>query len=58
MENNEAEKKRERKVTDHESRLRELSDLVKHNNSHIIGISEDEEREKDKGAEIYSTNYS
>jgi len=32
MENNEAEKKRERKVMDHKGRLRELSDLVKRNN--------------------------
>ena len=42
-------KNRERKVMDHKGRLRELSDLLKHSNIHIIGISEDEEREK--GAE-------
>ena len=40
MENNESEKKRERKMVDHKYRLRELSDSVKHNNIHIIGISE------------------
>ena len=29
---------------DHENRLRELSDSIKHNNIHIIGIPEEEER--------------
>ena len=42
MENNE--KKRERKVLDDECRLRELSDSLKYNNIHIIGVPEDEER--------------
>ena len=36
MENNEAERKREIKVRDHEGRLMELSDLLKHNNIYII----------------------
>ena len=31
---------------DHEGRRRELSDLLKYNNIHIIGIPEDEEKEK------------
>ena len=48
MENNEAERKRETKVMDHKSRLRELSDLLKWNNICIIGVPEDEEgTEKD-----------
>ena len=45
MENKEAEKKRKTKFRDHEGRLRELSDLLKHNNIHIIGVPEDEDRE-------------
>jgi len=49
MENNEAEKKRETKVMDQEGRVRELSDLLKWTNIHIIGVPEDGEREK--GAE-------
>ena len=43
---NEAEEKRKRKVMDHKGRLRELRDLLKCNNLHIIGVPEDEEREK------------
>ena len=31
---------------DHEGRRRELSDLLKYNNIHIIGVPEDEEKEK------------
>ena len=46
MENSEAEKKRKTKVMAHESRFRELSNLWKCNNIHIIGVPEDEEREK------------
>ena len=49
MENNESEKKSEVKVKEHNTRLRELSDLLKRNNIRIIGVPEDEEREK--GAE-------
>ena len=52
MENTEAEKKRERKVMDHEGRYRELSDLLEQNNIHNIGVPEDEERQM--GAEVYS----
>ena len=40
MENNEAEKKRERKILDHECRLRELSNSLKHNKIHIIEVPE------------------
>ena len=46
MENSEAEKKRKRKILDHKWRLRELSDFIKCNNILIIGVPEDEEREK------------
>lgn len=45
VENNEAEKKRERKIMNYKDRLRELSDLVKYK-IHIIGIPEDEKRER------------
>ena len=43
---NKAEKKREIKVMDHEGRPRELSDLLKYSNILIIGVLEDEDREK------------
>ena len=33
---------------DHEGRIRELSDSMKHNNIHIIGVPEEE---REKGAE-------
>ena len=49
MENKESEKKKERKVKDYKGRLRDLSDLLRCNKICIIGIPEDEEREK--GAE-------
>jgi len=49
MENYEAEKKKERKVMDHESRLREISNLLKLSNICIIGVPEDE---REKGAEV------
>ena len=44
MENNEAGKKRERKILDHECRLKELSETIKHDNIHIIKVPEKEER--------------
>ena len=31
---------------DHKCRLRECSDSIKHNNIHIIGVTQEEEREK------------
>ena len=40
------EKKRETKAKGQNTRLRELSDLFKRNNISIIGVPEDEEREK------------
>ena len=45
MENNESEKKRETKAKDHEIIIRELSDSLQRN-VRIIGVPEDEEREK------------
>ena len=44
--NNEAEKKGETKAKEHEIKIRELSDSLKRNNIRIIGVPEDEEREK------------
>ena len=44
--NNEAEKKRETKAKEHEINIRELSDSLKRNNIRIIGVPEDEGREK------------
>lgn len=49
MENNEADQKRERKILNHESRLRKLRDSVKHNNIHIKGFPEIKEREEGTG---------
>ena len=49
MENNEAEKKRERKLLDHEYRCREFSDSTKHNNIHIIGAPEEEQEKGTEG---------
>ena len=49
LENNEAEKKRERQLLDHERRLRELSDSRSHNNIHIIGVPAEERGEREQG---------
>ena len=49
MEKEESEKKRDKKIQEYEGRIRELSDAMKQNNIRIIGIPEEEEREK--GAE-------
>ena len=46
MENNKTGKKRKTKAKDHDTRLREFSDLLKRNNIRIIRVPEDEEREK------------
>ena len=51
MENNEADKKRETKTNDYDTRVRELSDLLKRKNIWIIGVPE-EKREK-KGQKFY-----
>ena len=32
---------------EHENRLKEFIDSIKHNNIHIMGVSEEEEREKE-----------
>ena len=50
MEKEEAEKKRETKIKEIKGRIRELSDAIKRNNIHIIGIPEEEER---KGLKVY-----
>ena len=49
MENDEAEKKRVRKILDHKGRIRELSDSMKCNNIRIIGVPEEER----KGLKVY-----
>ena len=46
MENNEAEKRRDTKAKEQGLRIREISDSLKRNNIRIIGVPEDEEREK------------
>lgn len=51
MANNEDEKKKERKLVDHEYRLRELSDSIKHNNILTTGVPEEKQ---EKGAESLS----
>ena len=43
---NKAEKKRETKVSIHKGRFREFSDLLKCKDIHVIGVPEDEQREK------------
>ena len=48
MEKEEAEEKRDKKIEEYERRIRELSDAIKHNNIHIIGIPEEEE-ERERG---------
>ena len=50
MESNQAKQMRERKIMQIENSLRELSDSIKHNNIHIIGIPEEEER---RGQKMY-----
>ena len=49
MENHDP-KKRDRKILDHEGRIRDLSDSMKHNNIHIKGVPEEEQREKGAGS--------
>ena len=45
MEKNEAEKKRETKAKEHNSRIREFSDSLKKNNIRIIRVPEEKERQ-------------
>ena len=52
MENKEAEKNRGKQLLDHEGRIQEISDTIKQNNSRIIGIPEEEERERE-GQKVY-----
>ena len=44
MENDEAKKKRDKKILDHEGRIRELSDSMKWNNICMIGVPEEERK--------------
>ncbi|KAF0871536.1 LORF1 protein, partial [Crocuta crocuta] len=46
IEKEEAEKKRDKLIQEHKRRVQELSDTIKWNNIHIIGITEEEERGK------------
>ena len=41
--------KKERKIFNHECRLREFSDSTKSNNIHITGVPEEKERDKEAG---------
>ena len=50
MENKEAEQKRDKQLLDHEGRIQDIRDTIRPNNIRIIGISEEEERER--GAEV------
>ena len=50
MENND-EKKRERKVSDHKCRLRELNNSIKHDNIHIIAVPKKETAKR--GEKVY-----
>ena len=43
LENNEAEKKKARKILDHDIRLKEPNDSKKNSNNHIIGVPEAKE---------------
>ena len=52
MEEEEAEKKRDKKIQEYEVRIRELSDATKQNSIRIIGIPQEEERER-KGLKVY-----
>ena len=52
MENNEGEKRKERKILDHECGLREFGNPIKHNSIDIIGVPGEEQKEK-----VYLANY-
>ena len=58
MENNYAEKKRERKILGHKCRLGGLNNSIKYNNIHIIGVPE-KEKENTEGlfGEIIAENF-
>ena len=42
MENHETKPKREKRIMDHETRLRELSGFIKHKYTYSIGVPEEE----------------
>ena len=48
IENNEAEKKREIKAKKHDLRIRETNDSLQSNNIRIIGVPDEEERNRDR----------
>ena len=45
-ENKEAEQKRDKQLLEHKGRIQEISDTIRWNNIRIIGIPEEEERER------------
>ena len=59
MENDEGEKKRDKKILDHEGRIRDLSDSMTHNNVRIIRVPEEEREKGAKGVlkEITAENF-
>ena len=54
MQNKEAEKKRGKQLLDHEGKIREISDTIKQNNIRIIGIPEEEERQREEQKAYWS----
>ena len=53
MKSNQAEKNEREKIMQIENSIRELSDSIKHNNIHFIGIPEEEEEERRRGRKIF-----
>ena len=49
MKNNEAEQKTQRRIMDHENRLRELRDSIKHNDIRIIGVLQEKKEKRAEG---------
>ena len=58
MENKETEKERDKQLPDHKGRIQEINDTIKRKNIRIIGIPEEEEREREKGRRYIGANYS
>lgn len=46
MESHQAKQQKDQRIIKSKNKLRNLSDIIKHNNIHIIGIPEGEERER------------
>ena len=46
MARKEAEEKREKQLKDHEERLREINDILRRKNLHLIGVPEGAERDR------------